>query len=151
MLPDVVPADRSMWIPYATAEGGPVETFTDSQTNGVIRNGGRVVRDVIKNPYDGDRVTLVLEPRYQGFTAATAIAAAINDEVSVAGDTSVASLRDLLEPYTGGHCQVFVEFRSRGAETLMHLGERWRVRPEEPLLKQLRALHDEEPVQLVYQ
>ena len=68
-----------------------------------------------------------------------------------AGDTSVASLRDLLEPYTGGHCQVFVEFRGRGAETLMHLGERWRVRPEEPLLKQLRALHDEEPVQLVYQ
>ncbi len=94
MLPDVVPADRSMWIPYATAEGGPVETFTDSQTNGVIRNGGRVVRDVIKNPYDGDRVTLVLEPRYQGFTAATAIAAAINDEVSVAGDTSVASVID---------------------------------------------------------
>lgn len=100
MLPDVVPADRGSWIPYAMAEGGPVEIFPDSQTNGVIRLGGRVVRDIIKNPYSGNTVTLVLEPRYQGFTAATAIAAAINDEMSVtgasgeSGHTGVASVID---------------------------------------------------------
>lgn len=100
MLPDVVPADRANWVPYAMAEGGPVEILPDSQTNGVIRLGGRVVRDIIKNPYSGNTVTLVLEPRYQGFTAATAIAAAINDEMSVTGSsgesghTGVASVLD---------------------------------------------------------
>jgi flagellar P-ring protein precursor FlgI len=96
MLPDVVPADRSMWIPYAIAEGGPVDIGADSQTNGTIRRGGRVVRDIIKNPYDGDTVTLVLEPRYQSFTAAAAIAAAINDEESIGQEaaTGVASVID---------------------------------------------------------
>lgn len=97
MLPDVVPADRSSWVPYAIAEGGPVEPTGGSLTNGVIRKGGRVVRDIIKNPYDGDTVTLLLEPRYQSFTAAAAIAAAINDEESIGdevGDTGVASVLD---------------------------------------------------------
>lgn len=94
MLPDVVPADRNDWVAYAMAEGGPIEVAADNQTNGVIRQGVRLVRDIVKNPFDGDTVTLVLEPRYQGFPAATAIAAAINDEISLAGDTGVASVID---------------------------------------------------------
>lgn len=94
LLPDVVPADRTDWIPFAIAEGGPIEVGSDNLTNGVVRKGARMVRDIIKNPFDGDSVTLVLEPRYQGFPAATAIAAAINDEISLAGDTGVASVLD---------------------------------------------------------
>jgi flagellar P-ring protein FlgI len=94
MLPDVVPADRSLWTPYAIAEGGPIDVAADNMTNGVIRGGARLVRDIIKNPFDGDSLTLVLEPRYQGFPAATAIAAAINDEISLAGDTGVAKVID---------------------------------------------------------
>jgi flagellar P-ring protein precursor FlgI len=94
MLPDVVPADRDDWVAYAIAEGGSIEVADDNPTNGVLRSGARLVRDIIKNPFDGDRVTLVLEPRYQGFPAATAIAAAINDENSLAGDTHVASVID---------------------------------------------------------
>ena len=106
MLPDVVPADRTQWVPYAIAEGGPVDAPETSLTNGVVRQGARLVRDIIKNPFDGDTVTLVLQPRYQGFPAATAIAAAINDELSIGrdgslsgdtgmgGDTGVASVID---------------------------------------------------------
>ncbi|MFO0829917.1 MAG: flagellar basal body P-ring protein FlgI [Phycisphaerales bacterium] len=93
LLSDVVPADRSLWIPFAIAEGGPIETG-DVETSGGVRNGGRLVRDIVKSPFDGDAVVLVLDGPYVGYPAATAIAGAINDELSLSGFSGAARVED---------------------------------------------------------
>lgn len=94
MLTDVVPSDRAQWIPYAIAEGGPVEVNEPVGTVGSIQHGARVVRDILKNPFDGDSVTLILEPQYVGYPAAAAIASAINDELSLSGISDAARVED---------------------------------------------------------
>ncbi len=47
-------------------------------------------------------------------------------------------LAELLKPFKGGACPVFIAYRGKGAESLLHLGENWRVHPREELLNRLR-------------
>jgi DNA polymerase-3 subunit alpha len=49
----------------------------------------------------------------------------------------VASLRQAMTPFRGGQCPVFIEYRAGKAESLIQLGEDWRLRPEQSLLSQL--------------
>jgi flagellar P-ring protein precursor FlgI len=93
LLPDVVPADRSTWIAHAIAEGGPIETG-ELETSGIVRNGARVVRDIVKNPFDGASVALVLKPEYVGIPTATAIAEEINQELVNQDFSGVAVVED---------------------------------------------------------
>ncbi|MDZ4755305.1 MAG: flagellar basal body P-ring protein FlgI [Phycisphaerae bacterium] len=93
LMSDVVPSDRTQWVPYAMAGGGPIE-LGDSPTNGLIRGGGRVVRDIIKSPFDGASVLLVLKPQYFGIPSATAIADEINQELVNQDYAGVAVVED---------------------------------------------------------
>jgi DNA polymerase-3 subunit alpha len=59
-------------------------------------------------------------------------------------------LQQTLSPFRGGHCPVFIEYQARGAQSLIQLGEHWQIRPEEPLLVQLRSLLGDESIVLQY-
>ena len=47
-------------------------------------------------------------------------------------------LDNILSPYRGGNCRVFIEYRNDFAEGLIQLGEDWKIRPEDALLIELR-------------
>lgn len=96
LVSDVVPADRSQWIPFAIAEGGPVEVDDPDAggTVGAIRGGAKIVRDIIKSPFDGNYVYFILKQQYTGYPAATAIAGAINEELQLSNITDAARVVD---------------------------------------------------------
>ncbi len=93
LVTEVVPADRSQWVPYALADGSPIEVG-EITTGGVIRGGARMVRDVIKSPFEGNTVALVLNAQYVGYPAASAIASAINEELELSGFSEAARVED---------------------------------------------------------
>jgi len=93
LVTEVVPADRTEWVPYAIADGGPIETG-ELETVGWIGLAARVVRDVVKSPFDGDNVYLVLDGPYVGYPAANAIAGAINGEAELTGVSGLATVED---------------------------------------------------------
>lgn len=93
LLTDAVPADRSQWVPYAIASGASIR-MDGLPTTGTIAQGARMVQDVIKNPLDGDSFLLVLDAPYAGYPAAQAIAAVIEDELSLSGYSDVARVED---------------------------------------------------------
>ncbi len=57
---------------------------------------------------------------------------------------------DLLRPYQGGSCPVFIEYHSEHAKTLLELGSDWKVRPDDTLLHQLKRQFGSERIQLQY-
>jgi DNA polymerase-3 subunit alpha len=59
-------------------------------------------------------------------------------------------LQQTLSPFRGGHCPVFIEYQTPGAQGLIQFGELWQIRPEETLLGQLRSLLGDESVILQY-
>jgi DNA polymerase-3 subunit alpha len=59
-------------------------------------------------------------------------------------------LQQTLSPFRGGHCPVFIEYHGKGAQSVLQLGEQWMIRPEEPLLVQLRSLLGDESIVLQY-
>jgi DNA polymerase-3 subunit alpha len=60
-------------------------------------------------------------------------------------------LRDVLTPFRGGPCPIFIEYRGKSAEGRLLLGEAWRVRPGEELLERLGKSVGSERVKLIYQ
>ncbi|MGZ8243568.1 helix-hairpin-helix domain-containing protein [Methylomagnum sp.] len=61
------------------------------------------------------------------------------------------ALREVLTPFRGGPCPIFIEYRSKGAEGRIQLGETWRVRPGGELLERLEKSVGSERVKLIYQ
>ncbi len=57
----------------------------------------------------------------------------------------------LVEHHANGRCAVWVEYLGLGARVELALGEKWRVKPNEALLKQLRELAGADRVQLRYE
>ncbi|MBM3202517.1 DNA polymerase III subunit alpha [Candidatus Woesearchaeota archaeon] len=57
---------------------------------------------------------------------------------------------DLLRDYQGGTCTLFVEYRTESAKTLLELGNAWKIRPDDTLLKQLNRTFGPERIQLQY-
>ncbi|MFN0314790.1 MAG: DNA polymerase III subunit alpha, partial [Burkholderiales bacterium] len=51
------------------------------------------------------------------------------------GQSSGAKLRDLLKPYLGGKCPVFVAYNNHDAQCEINLGEQWRVNLQEELVQ----------------
>ncbi|WP_367026374.1 DNA polymerase III subunit alpha [Methylococcus sp. ANG] len=58
--------------------------------------------------------------------------------------------KTLLDQFAGGACPVHVAYRGRGAQTLLRLGERWRVHPRDELLGRLRKCIGSSRVDVVY-
>jgi DNA polymerase-3 subunit alpha len=67
-----------------------------------------------------------------------------------AGNGFVHELQAVLEPYCEGDCPVWVEYRGTAAQAALRLGERWRVRPTDELIKRLAALTRSGNVRIEY-
>jgi len=67
-----------------------------------------------------------------------------------AGNGFVGSLREVLEPFCEGNCPVWVEYRGARAQAALRLGERWKVRPTDELLKRLAHLTRNDNVRIEY-
>jgi DNA polymerase-3 subunit alpha len=63
----------------------------------------------------------------------------------------VDELHDLLIPFRGGGCPIFIAYRGKGARSLLQLGEGWRVHPGEELLNRLQNRIGPDKVRLLYQ
>jgi DNA polymerase-3 subunit alpha len=59
-------------------------------------------------------------------------------------------LRETLEPFRGGRCGVLLEYRKSDAACRLRLGEEWRLRPSDALLKRLRDFLGAEAVKVIY-
>jgi DNA polymerase-3 subunit alpha len=59
-------------------------------------------------------------------------------------------LRQAMEPFRGGRCQVCVEYLSGQTKTRVMLGNQWKVRPADELLNRLRQKLGAERVWLTY-
>ncbi len=74
-------------------------------------------------------------------------------KLSLNGDSRPELVRELaqaLTPYRAGQCPITVEYHSRRAAATLVLGQDWRIKPEEPLLRQLRGMVGDKQVELVY-
>jgi DNA polymerase-3 subunit alpha len=60
----------------------------------------------------------------------------------------VSVLKELLAPYQGGECPVFIERHLETASAVIQLGDSWRVTPKETLIEQLRHQFGESAVRL---
>jgi DNA polymerase-3 subunit alpha len=59
-------------------------------------------------------------------------------------------LAELLQPFQGGSCPILIDYRGQGAQSLLQLGETWRIHPGEELLNRLRKHLGQERVRLHY-
>ncbi|HET7651031.1 MAG TPA: DNA polymerase III subunit alpha [Gammaproteobacteria bacterium] len=59
-------------------------------------------------------------------------------------------LKEILNPYLGGRCAVWVGYRGSGASVPVPLGERWRVHPSEALVRKLESWLGTDRVALQY-
>jgi DNA polymerase III subunit alpha len=66
------------------------------------------------------------------------------------GESSGARLRELLSPYKQGSCPVSVVFRTDGAQCRIDLGDEWRVKLDDDLIRSLGAWLRPENVQILY-
>ncbi|WP_018718341.1 DNA polymerase III subunit alpha [Arhodomonas aquaeolei] len=67
-----------------------------------------------------------------------------------AGNGFVPALRDTLSAYRDGNCPVVVDYQGNDARAVIRLGERWRVRPTDELLRRLGGLTGEGAVRVEY-
>jgi DNA polymerase-3 subunit alpha len=68
-----------------------------------------------------------------------------------AGDQWVDELVDLLAPFRGGPCPIYIGYRGKAAQTTIQLGESWRVHPGDELLARLQKRVGMDKVKLQYQ
>jgi DNA polymerase-3 subunit alpha len=66
------------------------------------------------------------------------------------GTEFVQRLRETLEPFTQGRCEVCIQYAGADARVLLTLGERWHVRPTRELRDRLSELMGEERFALHY-
>jgi DNA polymerase-3 subunit alpha len=66
------------------------------------------------------------------------------------GALLVEELRELLSPFRGGNCPIFIDYRGKGAESRLQLGEEWRVKPAEELVQRLKTRVGEARVRVLY-
>jgi len=66
------------------------------------------------------------------------------------GESSGARLRELLAPYKQGSCPVSIVYSNGGAQCRIDLGDEWRVRLDDDLIRSLAAWLRPEDVQILY-
>jgi len=65
--------------------------------------------------------------------------------------TLLDDLKQCLQPYSGGQSPLWIRYRGGGAQALATMGEAWQLRPEDALLRELRACVGAAAVSLQYQ
>ena len=60
----------------------------------------------------------------------------------------ITALKELLSPYQGGECPVFIERHLPTASAVVQLGDHWRVTPKESLINDLAQNYGEGTVRL---
>ncbi len=71
-------------------------------------------------------------------------------EAGRCGNGLLEHLATALSPWRQGKCPVWVDYTGAGVSAAIVLGENWRVKPSEALLRELRGLVGEEKVRVVY-
>ncbi|WP_440995598.1 DNA polymerase III subunit alpha [Arhodomonas sp. SL1] len=71
-------------------------------------------------------------------------------DATAAANGLITELRDTLSPYREGRCPVVLDYRGDGARALLRLGEDWRVRPSDELLRRLGTLARDGAVRMEY-
>jgi len=66
------------------------------------------------------------------------------------GESSGARLRELLSPYRQGTCPVSIVYNNGGAQCRIDLGDEWRVKLDDDLLRSLTAWLQPQNVQVLY-
>ncbi len=66
------------------------------------------------------------------------------------GNASISQLKKLFSPYRDGKCPVQISYRNDNATCQLRLGEDWQVTLHDDLLRDLRALLQEDNVKVVY-
>ena len=62
----------------------------------------------------------------------------------------VQQLVERLTPYQEGHCKVEIQYRNEEVKARFELDECWTIKPEQPLINQLKSLLGIEAVDIVY-
>jgi DNA polymerase-3 subunit alpha len=98
-----------------------------------------------------DRVELIEDARIARAAALTIElhATRLSDRARGAVEISK-GLRGLLEPYRGGRCAVNLKYVRADAEAMLRLGDAWRVRPADELLRELQRLFGRDAVAVRY-
>jgi DNA polymerase-3 subunit alpha len=63
----------------------------------------------------------------------------------------VDGLTELLDPFRGGSCPIVLDYRSARAQSMLQLGDSWRVHPGDELLRRLQKRLGDGNVRLAYQ
>jgi DNA polymerase-3 subunit alpha len=66
------------------------------------------------------------------------------------GESSGSRLRELLSPYKQGSCPVSIVYSNEGAQCRIDLGDQWRVKLDDDLIRSLGAWLKPENVQILY-
>jgi len=59
-------------------------------------------------------------------------------------------LAELLKPFQGGSCPIFIDYRNQKASSLLQLGESWRIHPGDELINRLKKHIGAERVSIQY-
>jgi DNA polymerase-3 subunit alpha len=75
---------------------------------------------------------------------------AVNGVDSSDGKDFAAELQDLLQPFQGGVCPVCIEYRGPTSQSMIQLGESWRIHPGDTLLTRLQKRIGADRVRMLY-
>ena len=59
-------------------------------------------------------------------------------------------LKEALAPFREGQCDVWIQYRGRGGQARLCLGEAWQVRPARELIERLAELAGRDQVRVLY-
>nr|MBS0021842.1 DNA polymerase III subunit alpha [Gammaproteobacteria bacterium] len=107
--------------------------------------------EVAADDYSG-RYALTVKNLYDLERARERYATHLSIEVTAQqlGSGFVNRLAGVLSPYRQGSIPVFIDYRRADAAVRLALGDAWRIRPSESLLKGLTALAGNDAVKLIY-
>ena len=74
----------------------------------------------------------------------------INMENTQLHNGMINDLKNILQPFQQGSCEVVISYKQPKATARLGLGEQWRVHPTDELLHRLEELNGEDKVQVVY-
>ena len=66
------------------------------------------------------------------------------------GGNVIDQLTNVLQPFRNGGCPVWINYHTKGADTILSLGDDWKVQPTDELLSRLCTLFKEKDVRVVY-
>jgi DNA polymerase-3 subunit alpha len=62
----------------------------------------------------------------------------------------IEQLSDILRPFQGGNCPVIINYCIKQAQTVVQLGDEWRIHPTDELISRLRSLFGSNGIEIKY-